>query len=62
MIGPMTLEVCVMAAANPREKPARSIAGMRTEPTAAVSATAEPEMPEKKIEETTFTWPRPPRI
>ena len=30
-------------------------------PTAAASATAEPEMPPKSVEAAMLTWPRPPR-
>jgi len=36
--------------------------GTRMEPRAETSATAEPEMPPKSIEEKTFTTPNPPRI
>ena len=61
MIGPMTELAAVIAAAKRRVYPCFSIAGISMEPSAEVSATAEPESPAKRIEDRMFTWASPPR-
>jgi len=62
MIGPIAPPAATRAAANPSRYPFSFIEGMSSEPTAAVSATADPESPAKSIESTTATCARPPRI
>lgn len=52
----------VIAAVKLREYPRLIIAGMMIGPVAATSATAEPEISAKNIEETTFTCASAPRI
>ena len=56
-----TEDVMVRLVANTRGYPAFSICGIMTEPIAEVSATAEPEMPLRKVVASTFTIERPPR-
>ncbi len=51
----------VKLVANTRGNPAFSICGIITEPIAEVSATAEPEMPLRKVVASTLTIERPPR-
>ena len=60
MMTPMEPPAAWMAAANPRLYPLRTMAGMDTAPTAAVSAAAAPEMPAKNMAARTATMPRPP--
>ena len=62
MMGPMTPAAAISAAEKPASKPRRFMMGIMVELMAAVSATAEPEMPAKNIEATTATWARPPAI
>src|SRR5256885_4443820 len=50
------------AAENSLEYPLLFIAGMRIDPSAAASATADPEISAKNIEVTMVTWPNAPRI
>src|SRR5438270_14049937 len=50
------------AAENSLLYPLLFIAGMRIEPSAAASATADPEISAKNIEVTMVTWARAPRI
>ena len=59
---PMAAEAHRMEADSSAEYPLRFIEGIRSEPTAATSAVADPEMPENRISVTTTTCPRPPRI
>jgi hypothetical protein len=56
-----TEAVIVTLVANTRGKPLFSICGIITEPIADVSATAEPEMPLRKVVATTLTTDSPPR-
>ena len=56
---PMLHAAQTMAAARAGSYPACFMAGIITEPMAAVSAAVEPEIPEKKISDTTETIPRP---
>ena len=58
---PMLAELDVMAALISLEYPSLAMAGMSTEPSAAVSATAEPDMPPNSMLATTFTIASPPR-
>src|ERR1700680_1005427 len=51
----------VTLVAKTRGKPALSICGIITEPIADVSATAEPEMPLRKVVASTLTTAKPPR-
>src|SRR5258705_7184402 len=50
------------AAENSFEYPLFFIAGIRIDPSAAASATAEPEISAKNIEVTMVTWARAPRM
>ena len=61
MIGPRIDAVSTRAAEKPAGYPARLIDRIRTVPTAAASATAEPEMPAMTKEATIPTCARPPR-
>ena len=61
MMGPMIEDAAVTAAANRRVYPSRSMAGIRIEPRAEVSATAEPLKPANMMEDRMFTWASPPR-
>src|SRR5215467_5149154 len=54
-----TEAVIVTLVEKTRGKPTFSICGIITEPIAEVSATAEPEMPERKVVATTFTTAKP---
>src|SRR5476651_1492013 len=56
-----TEAVIVTLVANTRGKPAFSICGIITEPMAEVSATAEPEIPLRKVVANTLTTDNPPR-
>jgi len=56
-----TEAVMVRLVAKTRGYPSFSICGIITEPIADVSATAEPEMPLRKVVATTLTSERPPR-
>ena len=56
-----TEAVIVTLVANTRGKPLFSICGIITEPIADVSATAEPEMPLRKVVARTLTTDSPPR-
>ena len=51
----------VRLVANTRGKPVFSICGIITEPIAEVSATAEPEMPDRNVVASTLTTESPPR-
>src|ERR1700733_16280289 len=59
--GPQAAAAAVSPAANGPGYPSRFIAGIRIEPVAVASATADPEMPAKKILTATLTIARPPR-
>ena len=61
MMGPMIEDAAVTAAANRRVYPSFSMAGIRIEPSAEVSATAEPLKPANMMEDRMFTWASPPR-
>ena len=61
MIGPMTDDAAVTAAAKRRVYPFFSIAGMSMEPSAEVSATADPLRPANSMLERMLTWASPPR-
>ena len=54
MIGPTMALDAVSAAAYERSYPALSIMRISMEPGPAASASAEPEMPEKKVSDTTL--------
>ncbi len=60
MITPMEPPAATMEAAKFLSYPLSFIEGIRTEPTAAVSAAAEPETPAKSILESIDVIPRPP--
>src|SRR6266481_352455 len=60
MIGPRAPAPAVSAAAKGASYPLRFMAGIITDPTAAVSADADPDTPEKNIALRTVTNPRPP--
>ena len=61
MIGPMVADAAVMADAYAGEyRPSFVIIPMMILPMPTASATAEPDMPEKISDETTFTCPSPP--
>jgi hypothetical protein len=62
IIIPIPVAAATMAVARAAEYPARTIDGRRSDPMADASAMEEPEMPEKKISDTTTTNPRPPRM
>jgi len=62
MIMAMVAEEDVTAAANPLGYPLRFMAGMRIDPRAATSATAEPDISAKNMEAATLTMARPPLI
>src|SRR3954468_567925 len=62
MITASVAEDDMTAQANSLEYPRRSIAGISTEPSAATSATAEPEISAKNIEVPIDTIDKPPRI
>ena len=62
MIGPMVAAAAVTAAANAAGNPTRAMAGMSTDPVAAASATAEPDMPAMIMLTTMFTCASPPVI
>ena len=51
----------VTAVEKSRGYPLRSISGISTDPIDAVSATADPEIPPKKVDARMFTTDRPPR-
>lgn len=62
MIMPMVEDATVIPAEASGGYPSFSMAGIRMEPRAEVSATEEPEIPPKIMEATMFTSPRPPRM
>ena len=59
---PIVEDIAVTATVNFLEYPLRIISGMNIPDTPAVSATAEPEIPAKIIDESTLTCARPPYI
>ena len=61
MMGPITDDAAVTAAAKRRVYPFFSIAGMSIEPSAEVSATADPLRPANSMLERMLTWASPPR-
>ena len=62
MIGPTTPAAATTLAENSTGNPRFFMRGIRVEPIAVASATAEPVMPAKKHEATITTWARPPWI
>src|SRR5210317_743719 len=62
MMMAMVAEEEVTAAANPLGYPLRLMAGMRMDPRAATSATADPDISAKNMEAATLTMARPPFI
>ena len=59
---PIPVAAATMAEALEAGYPARTMDGRRRDPMAEASAIEEPEIPEKKISETTTTNPSPPLI
>jgi hypothetical protein len=62
MIGPMTPAAATTLAENSGGKPRLFIRGMRVEPMAVASATADPVIPAKNMEAMIATCARPPLI
>src|SRR5665647_2579528 len=62
MIGPIVEAAAVTAAAKGAGNPDFTMAGIRIEPVAAASATAEPDMPAMIMFTTMATWAKPPVI
>jgi hypothetical protein len=60
IIIPIPVAAATMAEALGGVYPARIMDGRRRDPMAEASATEDPEIPEKKISETTTTNPNPP--
>ena len=62
MIGPIAPPAATSAAEKPSRYPFSFIDGISSAPTAAVSATAEPDRPANSIDSTAATCASPPRI